>query len=225
MHKKIVILMGPPGCGKGTQAASVREYMNLPHISTGALLKTNIANGSELGIKIKEIMDQGLFVPDECIIDMLLKRVSEEDCKRGFILDGFPRTIAQAEALQKALSSSDHHLYVLYFNVDDQEVIKRITGRMICEECSMPFHKDFSPPKMEGVCDHCGGRLIQRADDTQEVVTRRLGVYHDQTKPLIEFYTNEGLLEELKASKRPEEVFADIQKILENTPQKKGSPA
>jgi adenylate kinase len=190
-----LILLGAPGAGKGTQAAVLAEKLNVPHISTGDIFRSNIRNGTTLGKMAKEYMDRGALVPDEVTISIVKDRLQQEDCKNGFILDGFPRTIPQAESLEKELEQMGMPLdYVVDISVPDSEIIQRLSGRRVCSKCGLTYHTVFGPPKSEGVCDGCGASVIQRDDDREETVLNRLKTYHAQTEPLIGFYRNKGKL-------------------------------
>lgn len=210
----VVILMGPPGAGKGTHAGPLSEHLGMPHISTGDLFRENIRNQTPLGQKAKTFIDKGNLVPDELVLDMLFDRVSKEDCKNGYILDGFPRTIAQAKALDQKLNQH-HRIVALNFNIDDPSIIERITGRIACKQCGKPFHKVFDPPKEEMVCDACGGDLYQRDDDNEEIVRKRLEVYRAQTQPLIDHYAKQkNVLHDIDSKKQKEHVFHDVLEVL-----------
>ncbi|WPX07879.1 adenylate kinase [Anaerocellum danielii] len=190
-----LILLGAPGAGKGTQAEYLSKRFSIPHISTGDILRENVKNETELGKKAKEYMDKGLLVPDEIVIEIVKDRISKEDCKNGFLLDGFPRTIAQAEALDKVLQELGQKIdKVLNIEVPDEKILERMSGRRICKNCGASFHVIYRPPQKEGVCDVCGGELYQREDDKEETVKKRLEVYHAQTQPLIDYYKEKGLL-------------------------------
>ncbi|ADL42168.1 adenylate kinase [Caldicellulosiruptor obsidiansis OB47] len=190
-----LILLGAPGAGKGTQAEYLSKRFSIPHISTGDILRENVKNETELGKKAKEYMDKGLLVPDEIVIEIVKDRISKEDCKNGFLLDGFPRTIAQAEALDKVLQELGQKIdKVLDIEVPDEKILERMSGRRICKNCGASFHVIYRPPQKEGVCDVCGGELYQREDDKEETVKKRLEVYHAQTQPLIDYYKAKGLL-------------------------------
>ena len=186
-----LILLGPPGAGKGTQAEILNKKLNIPTISTGNILRAAVKNGTPIGLKAKEYMDAGKLVPDEVIIGVISERLAEEDCRNGFILDGVPRTIPQAEALEKAGIEFDA---VVSIEISDEEIVERMAGRRVCSSCSAPYHIRNMPPKVEGVCDKCGGKLESRADDKPEVVRDRLRVYHEETAPLKDFYAARNLL-------------------------------
>ena len=210
-----IIMLGAPGAGKGTQAKKIAAKYNIPHISTGDIFRANIKNGTELGKKAKTFMDQGLLVPDELVVDLVVDRVNQEDCTNGYVLDGFPRTIPQAEALKAALAKMDQKIdYAINVEVPDENIVNRMSGRRACVDCGATYHLEFAPTKVEGVCDNCGGSLILRDDDKPETVTKRLGVYHDQTQPLIDFYTKEGTLKEVDGTVDINDVFSAIEKIL-----------
>jgi adenylate kinase len=205
------ILLGPPGAGKGTQAERLGAELDLPHVASGDLFRENLSNNTELGKLAKQYMDKGDLVPDDVTIAMVQDRLEREDCQQGVILDGFPRTLAQAEGLGIILDSMDRKLdAVLYIAVDDDELVKRLSGRWICRQCQTPYHMMFHPPMKEGICDACGGELYQRDDDKPETVRARLKVYHDQTAPLIEYYRNLDLLYEVDGSGGIEAVSAAL---------------
>ncbi|WP_430789245.1 adenylate kinase [Virgibacillus flavescens] len=211
-----LILMGLPGAGKGTQAEKISEKYNIPHISTGDMFRLAIKEGTDLGIKAKQFMDQGDLVPDEVTIGIVEERLRKDDCQKGFLLDGFPRTIAQAEALQTLLSKLDDDIdYVLHVNVPEEQLVKRLTGRRICPTCGATYHVMYNPPKEEGLCDKDGSELIQRKDDTPETVRTRLDVNMKQTQPLLDFYNNKGYLVTINGDKEINVVFQDIQAKLE----------
>lgn len=213
-HMKIIML-GAPGAGKGTHAKKISEKYNIPHISTGDIFRANIKEGTDLGKKAKEYMDQGLLVPDELTCDLVMDRIQQDDCKNGFVLDGFPRTIPQAEALTAALEKIGEKMdYALDIEIADEKIVERMGGRRVCVKCGTPFHVVNIPPKQEGICDNCGGELQFRADDQPETVLKRLGVYHEQTQPLIEYYDKQGILKEIDGTKSVEEGFASIVEIL-----------
>ena len=203
--------MGPPGAGKGTQAAKIVEKYGVPHISTGDIFRENIKKGTELGKKAQEYMNRGELVPDDLVIEIATTRLLEDDCKNGFLLDGFPRTVYQAEKLDEFLAARDSKIdKVLDIAVEKEELITRLTGRRVCKACGASFHVVNIPPKKEGVCDFCGGELIQRADDNLETVTNRIDVYEAQTMPLIDYYEKAGNLVHIDGSTGLESVFADI---------------
>jgi len=211
-----IVFLGPPGAGKGTQAKILIERYGIPQISTGDMLREHRAKGTELGKKAQEYMDKGQLVPDEIILGMVKERLSQPDCQKGFILDGFPRTVAQAEALDKLLSEMGKKLdFALALIVPDELLVERLTGRRTCKNCGMMYHIKYKPPKVEGKCDVCGGELYQRPDDNEETVRNRLKVYHEQTAPLIEYYKNKGILREIDGSKSIEEITQQIIAILE----------
>lgn len=215
-QKTIVILLGPPGSGKGTQAVRLSKELNIPHISTGDLFRENIKNNTDLGKKAKSFMDAGKLVPDELTLELLMDRVARPDCARGYLLDGFPRTIPQAEALDKYLSEKEKGARIVALNlqVPDEVIVGRIAGRLMCKNCPNIQHKETSPPAKEGVCDKCGGELYQRSDDKPEVVAQRLKAYHEQTQPLEEYYAKKGLLTNVNGEQHPDQVFADLMKTL-----------
>lgn len=211
-----LILMGLPGAGKGTQAEKIKEKYNIPHISTGDMFRLAIKEGTDLGLKAKGFMDQGELVPDEVTIGIVKERLSKVDCENGFLLDGFPRTIAQAEALQELLTELDRTInYVLHVDVPEEKLVERLTGRRICPTCGTTYHVVYNPPKVDGVCDKDGSTLIQREDDQPETVKKRLSVNIKQTKPLLDFYQDKGYLVNVDGDRDINEVFRDIQAILE----------
>ncbi len=211
-----LILLGPPGAGKGTQASAIVKKYNIPHISTGDIFRENIKMGTELGKKVKEYMDKGLLVPDDIVVSIVKDRILKDDCKDGFLLDGFPRTVNQGEALDKELSQMNLKLdKVINLDVEKEILIERITGRRICKDCGATYHIKFNPPAKKGICDNCGGNLYQRDDDTQETVEKRIEVYQQQTKPLIDYYTEKGLILNVDGSKAIDEIFETIVKALE----------
>lgn len=210
-----VVMLGAPGAGKGTQAKKIAAKYSIPHISTGDIFRANIKNGTELGKKAKTYMDQGLLVPDELVVDLVVDRVNQEDCANGYVLDGFPRTIPQAEALTKALAGQGQKLdYAIDVDVPDENIVRRMGGRRACVGCGATYHLEYAPPKQEGICDTCGGELILRDDDKPETVKKRLGVYHEQTQPLIDYYTNAGILKRVDGTVDIDEVFQAITEIL-----------
>ena len=210
-----IIMLGAPGAGKGTQAKKIAAKYQIPHVSTGDIFRANIKNGTELGMKAKGYMDAGGLVPDEITIGMLLDRIHEADCENGYVLDGFPRTIPQAESLTQALAGMDEKIdYAVNVDVPDENIISRMSGRRACLNCGAPSHIVYNPPKQEGVCDVCGDKLVLRDDDKPETVQKRLSVYHDQTQPLIEYYEKAGVLKQVDGTQDMEAVFQDIVKIL-----------
>ncbi len=209
------ILLGPPGAGKGTQAVKIVEKYGVPHISTGDIFRENIKNGTELGKKAQEYMNRGELVPDDLVIDLATSRLLAPDCENGFLLDGFPRTVYQAEKLDEFLTQHDSKIdVVLDIAVDKEELITRLTGRRVCKVCGASFHVVSVPPKQEGVCDFCGGELIQRADDNLETVTNRIEVYEAQTMPLIDYYEKAGNIAHINGAASLDEVFGDIVKAI-----------
>ncbi len=210
-----IIMLGAPGAGKGTQAKMIAENYKVPHISTGDIFRANIKNGTELGMEAKKYMDQGQLVPDELTVKILLDRVAKDDCKNGYVLDGFPRTIPQAEVLDKALQElSDAIDFAINVDVPDENIVKRMSGRRACLSCGATYHIEHIPPKTEGICDVCGKELVLRDDDKPETVLNRLQVYHEQTQPLIDFYTKKGVLHTVDGTVDMKDVFASIVAIL-----------
>ena len=210
-----IIMLGAPGAGKGTQAKLIAEKYGVPHISTGDIFRANIKNGTELGKEAKEYMDKGLLVPDELTVRLLLDRVAQDDCKNGYVLVGFPRTIPQAEVLDKELIKlGDSVDFAVDVDVPDENIIRRMSGRRACLNCGATYHIVNIPPKKEGICDVCGSELVLRDDDQPETVKNRLKVYHEQTQPLIEYYTGKGVLRTVDGTLPMEEVFDAIVKIL-----------
>ncbi|MCM1112919.1 MAG: adenylate kinase [Muribaculum sp.] len=210
-----IIMLGAPGAGKGTQAKMIAEKYGIPHVSTGDIFRANIKNGTELGMEAKKYMDQGLLVPDELTVKILLDRVAQPDCEKGYVLDGFPRTIPQAEVLDKALSElGDAIDYAINVDVPDENIVKRMSGRRACVTCGATYHIEHVPPRKEGVCDKCGSELVLRDDDKPETVLNRLKVYHEQTQPLIEFYTAKGVLKTVDGTVDMQDVFGAITDIL-----------
>ncbi|MGN0306485.1 MAG: adenylate kinase [Lachnospiraceae bacterium] len=211
-----IIMLGAPGAGKGTQAKMIADKYHVPHISTGDIFRANIKEGTALGMEAKKYMDQGQLVPDELTVKILLDRVAKEDCKNGYVLDGFPRTIPQAEVLDKALADlGDSVDFAIDVEVPDENIIKRMGGRRACLSCGATYHLEHIPPKAEGICDRCGKELILRDDDKPETVEKRLHVYHEQTRPLIDFYRAKGILKEVDGTRKMEEVFNAIVEILD----------
>ncbi len=210
-----IIMLGAPGAGKGTQAKMIAEKYSIPHVSTGDIFRANIKNGTELGMEAKKYMDKGLLVPDELTVKILLDRVAQEDCANGYVLDGFPRTIPQAEVLDKALTELNDAIdYAINVDVPDANIVKRMSGRRACLACGATYHIEHVPPKKDGVCDKCAQELVLRDDDKPETVLNRLKVYHDQTQPLIDFYTNKGVLKTVDGTVDMKDVFAAIAEIL-----------
>lgn len=210
-----LILMGLPGAGKGTQAEQIVEKYGIPHISTGDMFRAAIKEGTELGLKAKSFMDNGALVPDEVTIGIVRERLAQDDCAKGFLLDGFPRTVAQAEALENLLSELDRQLdYVINIDVNKDLLMKRLTGRRICKECGATYHLVFNPPAVEGKCDKCGGELYQRSDDNEATVSNRLEVNIKQTQPLLDFYGARGYLKTINGDQDITKVFADIDALI-----------
>ena len=210
-----IIMLGAPGAGKGTQAKKIAEKYSIPHISTGDIFRANIKNNTELGQKAKTYMDKGELVPDELVVDLIMDRFKEADCANGYVLDGFPRTVAQAEALQEFLVSRNENLdTALCIEVPSSFILERMTGRRVCLSCGASYHVKFNPPSVEGVCDVCGDNVIQRKDDVEETVKERLDVYERQTQPLIDFYKEKNLLSTVDGTKAINEVFESICNIL-----------
>jgi len=210
-EKRFIVFLGAPGAGKGTQAATIAGELKLAHIATGDLFRLAQTQGTELALKAKSYMDKGELVPDEITIQMVLERISAPDCQNGVIFDGFPRNVRQAEALDKALGELGEAITgVVLIKVSEEELLKRLTGRRICKECQTPYHIIYSPPKLEGKCDKCGGELYQRSDDNEETIKNRLGIYNNETAPLINFYNGVGKLLEVDGGVNPEEVGRSI---------------
>lgn len=210
-----IIMLGAPGAGKGTQAKQIAAKYQIPHISTGDIFRANIKEGTELGKKAKEYMDQGALVPDELTCDLVMDRIQQDDCANGFVLDGFPRTIPQAESLDAALAKLDEKIdYAINVEVPDENIIARMSGRRACVACGATYHIVHIPTKVEGICDRCGAELILRDDDKPETVKKRLDVYHDQTQPLIDYYTKSDVLVEVDGTQDMNDVFGAIVNIL-----------
>ena len=210
-----IIMLGAPGAGKGTQAKMIADKYGVPHISTGDIFRANIKEGTELGKKAKTYMDKGLLVPDELVVDLVVDRVKNPDCAKGYVLDGFPRTIPQAECLDKALAEMNDSMdYAINIDVPDDNIITRMGGRRACVGCGATYHVVNIPPKKEGICDRCGGELILRDDDKPETVKKRLDVYHEQTQPLIDYYTKKGIIRDVDGTQQMDDVFNAIVKIL-----------
>lgn len=211
-----IIMLGAPGAGKGTQAKMIAEKFGIPHVSTGDIFRANIKNGTELGMEAKKYMDEGKLVPDELTVKILLDRVAQEDCGSGYVLDGFPRTIPQAKVLDEALEKLGEKIdYAVNVDVPDENIVRRMSGRRACLKCGATYHVEHIPPKAEGVCDTCGSGLALRDDDKPETVLKRLQVYHEQTQPLIDFYTEKGVLRTVDGTRDMQAVFAAIVEILE----------
>ncbi len=210
-----IIMLGAPGAGKGTQAQLIVEEYKIPQISTGDIFRANLKEGTELGLQAKVYMDKGELVPDELTCALVVDRISQDDCKDGYILDGFPRTIPQAEYLTKALDERGEKMdYAIDIEVPDENIINRMAGRRVCLKCGATYHIKDIPPKVEGICDVCGSELVQRDDDKPETVKNRLEVYHEQTQPLIDYYTGQGILHAVDGTLPMEEVFDKIKEIL-----------
>ena len=210
-----IIMLGAPGAGKGTQAKQIADKYSIPHISTGDIFRANIKNGTELGKKAKQYMDQGALVPDELTCDPVMDRIQQDDCKNGFVLDGFPRTIPQAEALDAALGKINEKMdYAIDVDVPDENIVNRMSGRRACLNCGATYHLISIPPKVEGICDRCGSEIVLREDDKPETVQKRLKVYHEQTQPLIDYYKNQGILKSVDGTQPMDEVFKAIVTIL-----------
>ncbi len=210
-----IIMLGAPGAGKGTQAKQIAAKYSIPHISTGDIFRANLKAGTPLGLKAKEYMDKGLLVPDELTLDLIMDRFAQDDCRNGYVLDGFPRTIVQADVLKDALTKLGEKIdYAINVDVPDENIIKRMGGRRACLKCGATYHIEHVPPKKEGICDNCGEALVLRDDDKPETVQKRLSVYHEQTQPLIDYYEKEGVLKNVDGTKEMNAVFSDICGIL-----------
>ena len=210
-----IIMLGAPGAGKGTQAKKIADRYGIPHISTGDIFRANLKNDTELGKKAKSYMDAGNLVPDSLTLELVMDRIHQADCQNGYVFDGFPRTIPQAEALEEALAADGQSVdFAIDIEVPDENIVTRMSGRRACLSCGATYHTVFAPPKAEGVCDRCGGELTIRDDDRPETVNKRLGVYHQQTQPLIDFYQDKGCLAQVDGTKDVEEVFQDICELL-----------
>lgn len=210
-----LVLLGPPGVGKGTQASAIVEKYNIPHISTGDIFRANIKEGTELGKEAKSYMDKGLLVPDELVVSIVKDRLTHEDCKEGFLLDGFPRTLKQADALDKELTEMGIALdKVLNIEADKEVLVERVIGRRICKSCGATYHVKFNPSKVENICDIDGGELLQRDDDTEETVTTRIDVYNKETQPLIKYYEDKGIILNLEGTRPIKEIFETIVEAL-----------
>ena len=210
-----LLITGRPGAGKGTQAVNIKEYYNIPHISTGDMFRAAMKAGTKMGLLAKEYMEKGQLVPDEVTIGIVEDRLLEADCKDGFLLDGFPRNLAQAEALDKFLLKNDIKLdAVLDVDVANEILVRRMVGRRVCKTCGATYHVEFNKPKVDGVCDNCGSNLVQRPDDTEATAVNRLAVYDEQTAPLLAFYSNKGLLKTVNGDQPFDKVFEDIKAVL-----------
>jgi len=210
----VLILLGPPGAGKGTHAHPLSEKFNIPHISTGDLFREHLRHETPLAKRIKTFINEGKLVPDELVLDMVFSRTARDDCKKGYILDGFPRSMTQAKALQKRLSGKANVL-VINFNITDSIIVERITGRISCKNCKALYHSKFSPPKKKDICDSCSGALYQRDDDKKDVIKSRLEVYHNQSAPLIDYYDIQNALYDINSEKTPREVFEEVMQTVE----------
>ncbi|MCI8372166.1 MAG: adenylate kinase [Lachnospiraceae bacterium] len=211
-----IIMLGAPGAGKGTQAAKLAEKYQIPHISTGDIFRANIKQQTELGKKAKSYMDQGLLVPDELVVDLVVDRLRAEDCKNGYILDGFPRTIPQAQSLDRALDEDGTKIdYAIDIEVPDENIVNRMSGRRTCPDCGATYHMVHMPTKVEGICDVCGKEIVLRDDDQPETVQKRLDVYHEQTSPLIEYYQAKKVLKEIDGTKEIEEIFQSLVEMMQ----------
>lgn len=210
-----IILIGPPGAGKGTQAEKLASYLKIPRIATGDLFRQAVRDKTSLGIKVQGILESGALVPDSTVLELMEERLSKPDCKDGFVLDGVPRTVGQALGLEQWFQSAGRLLdVVVALDVSDNEVVLRMTGRRQCSACGASYHTQFQPPKKEGVCDRCGGALVQRGDDEEKTVRHRLKVYESETAPLLEFYGKKGLLKKADGSKEPSKVFEAIRSLI-----------
>ena len=209
----VIILLGPPGSGKGTQAKRLASEYHIPQISTGDLFRENIAAETPIGIQAKGFIQSGRLVPDEIVLGMLFERIAKPDCSKGYLLDGFPRTIPQADQLAQHQSMKTK-LFVLSLEVSDEEIVKRASGRLVCQQCGAIYHRDYSPPKKPNVCDKCHGTLYRRSDDAPDVVKKRLVVYHEQTQPLIEYYDHQGILTTFVGDQTPDAIFSELKHYI-----------
>ncbi len=219
----MIVFLGPPGAGKGTQAESISRREKIPHISSGNLLREAVEAGTETGKKARNYIEKGLLVPDQIVVDIIKDRILKNDCKVGFVLDGFPRTLSQAKVLDEMLRNLGNRLdMVFYFSVSKESVVQRLSGRLICGACGANYHKIYVPSSKDGLCDKCGGKLNQRADDKPETILERLRVYHEQTEGLIGYYKKSGILREISSDdRRIEMITKNISDTIENTLQKK----
>ena len=219
----MIVFLGPPGAGKGTQAEAISKGKNIPHISSGNLLREAVEDGTETGIKARHYIEKGLLVPDQIVVDIIEDRILKNDCKAGFVLDGFPRTLSQAKVLDEMLRNLGNTLdIVFYFSVSKESVVQRLSGRLICGACGANYHKIYVPSLKDGLCDKCGGKLNQRADDKPETILERLRVYHEQTEGLIDYYEKSGILREISSDdRRVEMITKKISDTIDNTLQKK----
>ncbi|MBP5294165.1 MAG: adenylate kinase [Lachnospiraceae bacterium] len=212
-----IVMLGAPGAGKGTQALRIAEQYGVPHISSGDIFRKNLKEGTELGLRAKAYMDEGLLVPDELTTDLVISRLHEDDCKDGYVLDGFPRTLPQARALSEKLESEGERIdFALDIEVSDEEIVSRVSGRRICPKCGAGFHTLYNKPQIDGICDICGAELKMRDDDRPETVLRRLEVYHAETEPLIAYYKEEGILRTVDGSQSIDKVFEDSLDVLQD---------
>lgn len=211
----VMILLGPPGSGKGTQAKRLSQDYQIPQISTGDLFRENMAAGTPIGLKAKAFIQSGQLVPDEIVLGMLFDRIAQPDCARGYLLDGFPRTIPQADQLAQHQSMKTT-LCVLSLEVPDEEIVKRAAGRLLCRQCGAIYNRDISPPQIDSICDKCGGEVYRRMDDEPDVVRKRLKVYHEQTQPLIEYYDHQGLLTTFDGNQSPDAVYTELKRYIDN---------
>ena len=212
-----IVMLGAPGAGKGTQALRIAEQYGVPHISSGDIFRKNLKEGTELGLRAKAYMDEGLLVPDELTTDLVISRLHEEDCKDGYVLDGFPRTLPQARALSEKLKSEGARIdFALDIEVSDEEIVSRVSGRRICPKCGAGFHTLYNKPQIDGICDICGAELKMRDDDRPETVLKRLEVYHAETEPLIAYYKEEGILRTVDGSQSIDKVFEDSLNVLQD---------
>lgn len=211
-----LIFLGPPGAGKGTQARMIQDKYSIPQISTGDLMRNEISSGSSLGNRLKSYIESGGLVPNELTLNILLNRIKQDDCSKGFLLDGFPRNVDQAKELEKALEEMNTELTsVIAIEVEDNELVSRLADRRICKDCGDSYHLQFKKPSVDGKCDHCGGELYQRRDDSEEVIKNRLKVYHDQTAPLIDFYSAENKLYKINGKNKIDMIFSEICDIID----------